>query len=92
METTRLSTKGQIVLPKSLRTSRSWGPGTEFTVEETPEGVLLRPARRFKRTTLDQVVGCLKSKLKPNQKPATLAQMDEAITREVLRRHDRGRY
>jgi len=31
METTRLSTKGQIVLPKDLRSSRAWGPGTEFT-------------------------------------------------------------
>ena len=34
METTRLSTKGQIVLPKTIRASRAWGPGTEFTVEE----------------------------------------------------------
>src|SRR5580658_3848144 len=34
METTRLSTKGQIVLPKALRTSRAWKPGTEFIVEE----------------------------------------------------------
>jgi AbrB family looped-hinge helix DNA binding protein len=32
METTRLSTKGQIILPKGIRVSRAWGPGTEFTV------------------------------------------------------------
>ena len=32
METTRLSTKGQIVLPKAMRVSRAWGPGTEFTI------------------------------------------------------------
>jgi AbrB family looped-hinge helix DNA binding protein len=42
METTRLSTKGQIILPKAIRDSRAWGPGTEFTVEETGEGILLR--------------------------------------------------
>ena len=88
METTRLSTKGQIVLPKDIRTSRSWGPGTEFTVEETAEGVLLRPARRFPKTTLDQVVGCLRWK----GKPATIAQMDASIAREVKRRHDRGQF
>ena len=35
METTRLSTKGQIVLPKGIRAARAWEPGTEFTVEET---------------------------------------------------------
>jgi AbrB family looped-hinge helix DNA binding protein len=88
METTRLSTKGQIVLPKSLRESRRWAAGTEFTVEETAEGVLLRPARRFPRTTLDEVAGCLPWR----GKPATLKQMDEAITGEVKRRHDLGRY
>ncbi|MGI8743293.1 MAG: AbrB/MazE/SpoVT family DNA-binding domain-containing protein [Bryobacteraceae bacterium] len=45
MVTTRLSTKGQIVLPKHVRTSRAWGPGIEFTVEETGDGILLRPER-----------------------------------------------
>lgn len=88
MATTRLSTKGQIILPKGLRESRAWGPGTEFIVEETKEGVLLRPARRFPRTTLDQVAGCLKYK----GKPKTLAEMDAAIGLAVKRRHDRGRY
>jgi len=60
METTRLSTKGQIVLPKTMRTSRAWGPGTEFTVEETGEGVLLRPAAHFPQTSLEEVAGCLR--------------------------------
>ena len=88
METTRLSTKGQIVLPRSIRISRAWGPGTEFTVEETGDGVILRPARLFPRTTLNEVAGCLRSR----GKAKTLAQMDAAIKREVDRRHDRGRY
>jgi AbrB family looped-hinge helix DNA binding protein len=88
METTRLSTKGQVVLPKSIREARRWAAGTEFTVEETPEGILLRPARRLPRTTLDQVAGCLRW----TGKPKTLAQMDQAIAREVKRRHDLGRY
>ena len=88
METTRLSTKGQIVLPQSIRVSRAWGPGTEFTVEETNEGVLLRPAGLFPKTSLDEVAGCLKYK----GKAKTLAQMDASIKRKVARRHDRGRY
>ena len=44
METTRLSTKGQIILPKAIRVSRDWRPGTAFIVEETVDGVLLRPS------------------------------------------------
>ena len=88
METTRLSTKGQIVLPKAMRISRAWAPGTEFTVEEAGDGILLRPAGRFSEADLDQVAGCLRSK----RKSKTLAQMATAIRREVIRRHDRGRY
>jgi AbrB family looped-hinge helix DNA binding protein len=87
-EITRLSTKGQIILPKNLRTSRAWGPGTEFTVEETSEGILLRPAARFPEVDLNQVAGCLAS----TRKAASPAQMRTAIGREVIRRHDRGRY
>jgi AbrB family looped-hinge helix DNA binding protein len=88
METTRLSTKGQVVLPKNLRASRAWGPGTEFTVEEAGDGVLLRPASRFPGASLDEVAGCLRT----SRKSKTLAQMRSAIGREVIRRHDRGRY
>lgn len=88
MRTSRLSTKGQLVLPKEIRASRAWGPGTEFLIEETAEGILLRPSRFFPAATLDEVVGRLKYK----GKPATLAEMDAAIRREVKRRHDRGRY
>ena len=88
METTRLSTKGQIVLPKSIRSSRDWRPGTAFTIEETSDGILLRPAARFPSAGLDEVAGCLRSK----GKSKTPAQMRAAIGREVSRRHDRGRY
>lgn len=88
METTRLSTKGQIVLPKSIRLSRAWGAGTEFTVEEAGDGILLRPAARFPDTDLEDVAGCLRSK----RKSKTPTQMRAAIGREVRRRHDRGRY
>ena len=34
METTKLSSKGQIVLPKSIRNARNLLPGTEFSVED----------------------------------------------------------
>ena len=88
MEITRLSTKGQIVLPKTVRTSRAWGPGTEFIVEEAGDGILLRPSGGFNEADLDQVAGCLRSK----RKSKTFAQMRAAAAREVTRRHDRGRY
>ena len=88
METTRLSTKGQIILPKRIRTLHSWGPGTEFTLEETGGGILLRPAMYFPETKLDAVAGCLRTK----RKAVTLEQMDSAVSETVKERYDRGRY
>ncbi len=88
MKTTRLSTKGQVILPIELRVSRDWGPGTEFTVEETGDGILLRPKSPFPESTLDEVAGCLRY----TGKARTLAQMDAAITAEVKQRRDSGRY
>jgi hypothetical protein len=63
-------------------------PGTEFIVEETGDGILLRLAARFPRVNLEEVAGCLRS----GGKSKTPAQMGTAIGREVTRRHDRGRY
>ena len=88
METTRLSTKGQVIIPKRIRASRAWRSGTELVVEETSDGVLLRPALRFPKTTLEEIVGCLRKK----GKRKTIDRMQDAIAREVIRRHDRGRY
>ena len=88
METTRLSTKGQIILPKAIRDSHAWRPGTEFVVEETKESILIRPVRLFPARKLDDFCGSLKSR----SGPKTIADMNSGIEREVRRRHDRGRY
>jgi len=88
MEMTKLSSKGQVVLPKSVREARSWKPGIEFAVEEVSEGVLLRPLRPFESRSFDEVFGCLKY----SGRPKTLRQMKKAIARGVKARHDRGRY
>ena len=88
MKTTRLSSKGQLVLPKSLRDARKWSPGTQFAFEEVPGGLLLKPVRPFPPTKLEDVAGCLKYK----GRPKSLAEMDQAIAKEVRRRHGLGRY
>ena len=75
-------------MPKSMRDQKHWEPGMEFTVEFCEDGILLRPAERFPRTTLDQVVGCVGY----TGPVKTLEEMDAGILRMVKERHDRGRY
>ena len=59
MITTRLSSKGQIIIPKSVREARQWQTGQELIVLETADGILLTPKHAFAPTTLDHVAGCL---------------------------------
>jgi len=79
METTRLSSKGQVILPKSIRSAHHWEPGVEFVVEDMANGVLLRPVKPFQQTRLEDVIGCTGYK-----GPArTVEDMDAAIAAAV---------
>ena len=42
---TRLSAKGQVVIPKAIREAGGWRPGLELEVEATDDGAILRPKR-----------------------------------------------
>jgi AbrB family looped-hinge helix DNA binding protein len=86
-ETTRLSSKGQVVLPSSIRHARHWKAGAEFIVQETPEGVLLKPLVGSEHTRIEDVAGCLKATRRVSQ-----AEMDAAVVQEARKRYARGRY
>jgi AbrB family looped-hinge helix DNA binding protein len=85
MDTTKLSSKGQVVLPKSVRDKHGWGEGTEFIVEQTALGVLLRPKNVFPATRIDGVVGSLPYR----GKAKSLADFEAGIRREIRHRHGR---
>ncbi|MGV6876249.1 AbrB/MazE/SpoVT family DNA-binding domain-containing protein [Pseudochelatococcus sp. B33] len=82
---TIVSTKGQVILPKAIRQRRAWEAGTQLVVEETPEGVLLRPAPSFPETRPDEVFGSLAYK----GEPKSIEDMDAAVLAEAKRRHAR---
>lgn len=42
---TKISAKGQVVIPKAVRDRLDWSPGTELEIEESVDGLLLRPKR-----------------------------------------------
>jgi AbrB family looped-hinge helix DNA binding protein len=81
--TTRVSTKGQVILPKAVREHRRWSPGTRLIVEEREDGVLLRQAPLFPRAKISEVFGMLKRK---GQKPVSIEEMNRAVMAEACRR------
>jgi len=58
MEKTRLSNKGQVVIPKAIRELHGWKAGLEFVIENEGDGVRLRPIKAYEETTIDEVIGC----------------------------------
>lgn len=88
MQTTSLSSKGQVVLPKQIRDAMHFAPGARFSVEATPEGVLLRLLNELPASTLSEVAGRLPYK----GKAKSVEEMDAAITEELKARRDRCRY
>jgi AbrB family looped-hinge helix DNA binding protein len=60
METTKLSSKGQIVLPKSIRDELDWPVGSDLTVERCADSVVLRRKQAIRPTTVAEVAGMLK--------------------------------
>ena len=85
---TRVSTKGQVILPKAIRQRRDWHAGTRLVVEETKDGVLLRSAPVFPKTRPEDVYGLLRYA----GPPKSVEEMEAGVAAEAKRRHDRGRY
>lgn len=83
--TTTVSTKGQVILPSAIRQRREWSAGTRLSVEETVEGVLLKPAPVFAETRPKDVFASL-----PHRgRPKTLEEMEVGVLTEARRRHAR---
>lgn len=85
---TVVSTKGQVILPKAIREKWRWAAGTRLTVEDTPEGVLLKPEPLFPNTSVDEVFGILKY----DGPLISVEAMHEGVVREARRRYDSGEY
>jgi len=75
MLTMKLSNKGQVIIPKEIRSRHHWEPGQELQAIDTDDGILLRPASPFPETTLKDVASCLSY----SGKPKTLEEMEAAI-------------
>ena len=81
METTRLSSKGQVVLPKSVREAHGLQSGAVFAVEARVDGILLRPlVEPFARTRIQDVLGCT-GYTGPRR---SLEEMEQAIAKGVM--------
>ena len=84
METTRLSSEGQVTIPEILRNAQHWQAGQELIFISLGDGILIQPKQPFPKTTLETVAGCLKY----SGTAKSLTDFDDAIRQGVMEQSD----
>lgn len=79
MESTKLSSKGQVVIPKNFRSAYRWETGQELVIIDTGDGILFKTKAPFNESNLSDVAGCLKYA----GTAKTLADMEEAVNQGI---------
>lgn len=83
MQHTTLSSKGQVIIPKTLRVALQWGPGTQLEVHDTPEGVLLKPSASGPKVTLSEGLAAIRHRLAYSGTTVTVEEMHAEVLRQA---------
>ncbi len=83
MNTTKLSSKGQVIIPKPLRTAHHWETGQELVVVDVGDGILLKPKTPFPETDINTAASCLSFQ----GKAKTLDDMEMAIAKGIKEKY-----
>lgn len=88
---TKLSAKGQVVIPKDVRDSLGLQVGQEFDVIASGAGVLLRPKVVKSGRTFDAIIADIRARLNYTGPPVSIEEMEEAIAQGWATHGGRGR-
>jgi AbrB family looped-hinge helix DNA binding protein len=79
METVKLSSKGQFILPKSIRDRHHWDAGTEFVIIDRGGELVIKPTRVFPPTELEPP----DTPSVYRGRPLSLEEMEQAVLAEA---------
>ncbi|EIC20350.1 AbrB/MazE/SpoVT family DNA-binding domain-containing protein [Thiorhodovibrio frisius] len=82
MNIIRLSNKGQIFIPDAVRARHHWETGTELILDDRGDALILRAAKPFAPTRVEDGLGCTGYQ----GSARTLEEMDAGIESELRRR------
>jgi AbrB family looped-hinge helix DNA binding protein len=89
MDTTLLSSRGQVVIPKGVRDAQAWKPGARLSVTVTEAGVLLAPLDAAVKVSVAEGLAQVRGALNYSGRKRSLEDMDAAVLLEAKRRHTR---
>ncbi len=79
METTRVSSKGQVVIPKAVRDRLGLRPGADLSVEVQGDSVILRRKRKQLRRPTPDEVAAVAGRLDPGGPMPSWEEIDAAV-------------
>jgi AbrB family looped-hinge helix DNA binding protein len=83
MDSVKLSSKGQVIIPKPIRDAYHWDTGQELTLIDTGSGILLQPKAPFAESTLDKVAGYLRY----TENAKSIDDMNKAVAEGLKAQH-----
>ncbi len=86
MQTTLLSSKGQVIIPKALRDAHRWHPGTRLQVVETADGILLKPVQAADKMALPAGLLGIRQRIAYKGRAVSIDEMNAAVIDEAARR------
>ena len=87
MDTSKVSSKWQVVIPRRLREAEQICVGSEIAFERTAEGILLRPVGAGKRVAPEAAYGMLNTR----RRAATDADIARAVRNSAARKEHKRR-
>jgi AbrB family looped-hinge helix DNA binding protein len=87
MQTTLVSSKGQIIIPKSLREAQRWHAGTRLEIQHTAEGILLRPVTKTAKVPLATGLEAIRARIAYKGPAVSVEEMHDAVEQEAKRRN-----
>ncbi len=72
-----LSSKGQLVIPKTIREAHGWHSGDKFIIIEVDNSLVLKPMTPYGDLNIDDVIGCVDYR----GKRKSLKEMDQGIAK-----------
>lgn len=87
--TTKLSAKGQVVIPAGVRRELGLKPGQTLQVRKAAGGVMLTPVLEKSGRSTEEIIAELRKIYTHKGPPATLEDMDEAVARMFAKRGKR---
>ncbi len=82
MDTSKVSSKWQVVIPREVREAEQIRVGSQVVFERTADGILLRPIGAGKRITPEQGYGILRTR----RRAATEADVARAVRTAAVRK------